>query len=165
MTFFQNISHSGKYFCHDITAPKREQAQHYSLLTHKSYGIFIIAFESFFGTYYLNILFFSHSILHAIKKLFASTISMVLYNQALFRQANILDLFYCSCTKLHTKCKTLAKTLKKKKGYFECPTWYIYKNPELRWWAAALFSFERRTLRYPRLNVRCELSDLFCISL
>lgn len=131
---------------------------------HKSYGIFIIAFESFFGTYYLDVLFFSHSILHAIKKPFASTISMVLYNQALFRQANILDLFYCSCTKPHTKCKTLAKT-SKKRVYFECPTWYFYKNPASRWWVAALFSFERWTLRYPRLNVRCELSDPFCISL
>lgn len=38
---------------------------------------------------------------------------MALYNQALFRQANILDLFYCSCNKLDRECKTLAKTLKK----------------------------------------------------
>lgn len=102
-------------WCHDITAPKREQAQHYSLLTHKTMVYSSTDLSNFCGTYYLDVLFFSHSILHAIKKPSASTISMVLYNQALFRQANILDLLYCSCTKLHTECKTLAKTLGEKK--------------------------------------------------
>lgn len=153
-------------WCHDITAPKREQAQHYSLLTHKTMVYSSTDLSNFCATYYLDVLFFSHSILHAIKKPSASTISMVLYNQALFRQANILDFLYCSCTKLHTECKTLAKTLGgKKKRKKECPTWYIYKIPELRWWAAAPFCFERWTLSYPRLNVRCELLDPLCISL
>jgi len=109
---FQNIFHSGLNTL-VMVSQFLEQAQHYSLLTHKSASIFIVALESFLGAYYLNILFFGHSILRAIRKPFASTISMVLYNLTLFRQANILDLFYCSCSKLDAECKTLAKTLKK----------------------------------------------------
>lgn len=69
---------------------------------------------------------------------------MVLYNQALFREANILDLFYCSCSKLDAERKTLAKTLKK--GYFECPTWHTCKDPKLRGWVDALLFFERWTV-------------------
>lgn len=90
---------------------------------------------------------------------------MALYNQALFRQANILDLFYCSCNKLDRECKTLAKTLKKR-CYFECPTRHAYNDLNLRVWVDALMFFLKagQPLRYPKLNVSRQPSDSSCIS-